>query len=85
MNELVINIPAIAALCWMVSQYIAPPVVSFVMKLDRRYRAPVKPFECAFCLTFWTAWFIFVINYGCWGMAYACLSAVVAAIIDRKL
>lgn len=85
MNALVINIPAIAALCYIIAQYIAPPIISFIKGRDRRTRQAVKPFECPFCLSFWVGLVIFVYQYGYPGIAYACLSAVIAALIDRNL
>jgi hypothetical protein len=38
-----------------------------------------KPFNCAFCLSFWLALCIFVLQYGAEGALYASISTAIAA------
>lgn len=80
-----VDIISVAALCYILAQFVLPPVISFIKGKDRRTRAAVKPFECPLCLSFWVGLVIFVYAYGIPGIAYACLSAVIAAFIDRNI
>lgn len=79
------DIISIAALCVLLSRYLFPPIVSFVMKLESRYRHPVKPFECGFCLSWWVGLAVFISLAGWWGIPYAALCAVCGSLIDRYL
>lgn len=38
-----------------------------------------KPFNCAFCLSFWVSLCIFVFQYGAEGAVYASISTAIAA------
>jgi hypothetical protein len=50
------------------------------------FKKSIKPFSCAFCMSFWIGLFIFVLKYGTIeGIGYACITGIITALIDRKL
>jgi len=79
------NIIALACLCVIMSRYVYPPIVSFILKVDSRSRDAVKPWECGFCLSWWMGCAVWVYQFGIWGVAYAAMTAVCGAFIDRYL
>jgi len=42
-----------------------------------------KPFNCAFCLTFWSSGLIFVYLYGWQGILMCAVSTIAAGYIER--
>jgi len=79
------DILGVAALCVLLSRYFFPPMISFVYALDSRYRKTIKPFECGFCLSWWTGLVWFSVEFGLYGVIYGALCAIFGAIIDRYL
>lgn len=80
--RLVVNIPAVAALSWLFAGWVFPPVISFIKRKPLPHRSHVKPFECPFCLAFWFGLVIFTYHHGFIGVAYAALTARIAAWMD---
>jgi hypothetical protein len=79
------DIMGVAALCVLLSRYFFPPIISAIFKLDSRFRPTIKPFECGFCLSFWTGMVWFITEYGIYGIIYGALCAIFGALIDRYL
>ena len=76
------NILSVAALAVLLSRYLFPPVISFMLKVER----PIyKPWECGFCLSWWLGLAVFITLAGWWGLPFAALSAVCGSLIDRYL
>jgi hypothetical protein len=79
------DILGVAALCVLLSRYLFPPIISAIFKLDSRFRPTIKPFECGFCLSFWTGIIWFITEFGIYGVIYGALCAIFGALIDRYL
>jgi len=67
---LIVAIPCMVTI--IVNYGIIPAADWLLMKLR-------KPFNCAFCLTFWTSLAIFVYQYGAEGVLYCAISTAIAA------
>jgi hypothetical protein len=75
----------IGCLCWLAARYFFPPLISFITRKNSFFRKSVKPFECSFCLSWWSAFIYFVYIGEVWCIAAAATSAIVAGIIEKKL
>jgi len=45
----------------------------------------MKPFDCAFCLSWWMGVAYFVHQYGLVGILYASISTVIVALLETKI
>jgi len=79
-----VNIISVAAFAVILSRYLFPPVISFMLKVHRPHRPVYKPWECGFCLSWWIGLAVFI-PLGWWGLPFAALSAVCGSLIDRYL
>lgn len=78
-----LNVMSVAALAVLLSRYLFPPIISFLLRVSRPQRDIVKPYECGFCLSWWMGLAIFIPIVGWWGIPLAALSAVCGSMIDR--
>lgn len=80
-----VNIISVAAFAVLLSRYVFPPVISFILKVARPDRPIYKPWECGFCLSWWLGLAVFIPLAGWWALPFAALSAVCGSLIDRYL
>lgn len=80
-----VNIISVSALAVLLSRYLFPLVISFILKVARPERPIYKPWECGFCLSWWIGLAVFIPLAGWWGLPFAALSAVSGSLIDRYL
>ena len=78
-----VNIISVAAFAVLLSRYLFPPVISFILKVHRPHRPIYKPWECGFCLSWWIGLAVFIPLAGWWGLPFAAMSAVCGSLIDR--
>lgn len=45
----------------------------------------MKPFDCAFCLSWWIGVLYFGLTYGFVGILYASISTVIVALLETKI
>jgi len=85
MTDTLIKSILIACTCLLASRYFFPPLISFITRKNSYFRKSVKPFECAFCLSWWTSLAYYVATGDSWAIPAAAFCAIVAAQIDKKL
>lgn len=85
MTDTLIKSILIACTCLLASRYFFPPLISFITRKNSYFRKSVKPFECAFCLSWWASLAYFVATGDAWAIPAAAFCAIVAAQIDKKL
>ena len=85
MTDIILKSILIACTCMLASRYFFPPLISFITRKNSYCRKSVKPFECAFCLSWWSALCYFLFVGETWAIPAAAFCAVVAAQIDKKL
>ena len=85
MTDTLIKSILIACMCLLASRYFFPPLISFITRKNSYFRKSVKPFEYAFCLSWWTSLAYFVATGDAWAIPAAAFASIVAAQIDKKL
>ena len=85
MTDILIKSILLACMCLLASRYFFPPLISFITRKNSYFRKSVKPFECAFCLSWWTSLAYFVATGDAWAIPAAAFASIVAAQIDKKL
>jgi hypothetical protein len=45
----------------------------------------LKPFDCAFCMSFWIGLGYFTYHYGLTGVLYASISTIIVALLETKI
>lgn len=45
----------------------------------------LKPFDCAFCMSFWIGLGYFTYHYGFTGVLYASISTIIVALLETKI
>lgn len=85
MTEIIHKSILIACTCILAARYFFPPLISFITRKNSYFRKSVKPFECAFCLSWWAALCLFLIQSEVWAIPGAALSAIIAGLIEKKL
>ena len=46
---------------------------------------PMKPLDCAFCLSWWLGLSFFIYTYGLVGILYASIATVIVALLETKI
>ena len=85
MTDIIIKSILMDRLCLLASRYFFPPLISFITAKNSYSRKSVKPFECAYCLSWWSALCYFLFVGEAWAIPAAAFCAIVAAQIDEKL
>ena len=78
MKEL-LQIISLSCLTILIVNFVTSPLIRGIFKRN------IKPFSCAFCMSWWVGLITFTYIYGYWGAAYAAMTAVITSYIDTRV